>query len=102
MSQQLTFDTDSLRSGSTQLQSAGTDIMSQFQQLVCSAPAWGADDVSGMCQMVYDAIVQVVQESVSGVSESWSDHGAKLENAATVFDQTEADNASAGTSIQDA
>lgn len=100
MSQQLTFDTASLRSGGTQISSAGNDIQAKFESLAGSAPTWGADDISGLCQMVYEAIVDVVRESTGGVAESWSSHSEKLEVAAQVFDQTESDNASAGASIK--
>ncbi|MFW6600489.1 hypothetical protein ACQBAU_00165 [Propionibacteriaceae bacterium Y2011] len=96
---ELKFDTRALRVGADELSTTADDLRSQFADTAASAPAWGEDDVSALCQMAYEAIVQVVTESIEGVGEGWGEHAELLQAAADLYDATEQQNVSLGSTM---
>lgn len=96
---QIRFETGTLRDGSRTLTRAAEDLEAHLQNLVGDEPAWGSDDVSALCQMVYQAVVEVVRESVAGATETWAGHGSRLEIAATLYDSVEESNTAAADAI---
>ncbi|MVA76760.1 hypothetical protein GC722_12105 [Auraticoccus sp. F435] len=96
---EIRFRTGALRDGGRSLQRAGEDLGAQLDSLLASEPAWGEDDVSALCQVVYQSVVEVVRESVTASAEAFADHAAKLQTAAALYDSVEETNASAADSI---
>lgn len=89
MTETIKFVPGTLAKGGSSLGDASGRLQSDFQSLAGDAPPFGEDDISQLCKMVYDAIVQVVQESSGGVGESWKDTGQKLAAADKANTSTE-------------
>lgn len=99
MSDESRIDTASLRRGGEGLGQAVGDLSSQLQTLTGNAPAWGEDDISQLCKMVYDAIVDVITESGGAVGETWQQHSDNLSAAADAYEATEAANTDAASAM---
>lgn len=93
------FDPDALRSGGQAMADAGQDLTAKFESLAGSPPTWGEDDISGLCQMVYDAVIDVVRESTGGVGEEWSGQNDKLDAAAKAYESAEQGNTQASSGM---
>lgn len=86
----ITFDTGAMRAGARAMGDAATGMQSDLDALLGDQPQWGADGISALCQMVYQAIVDVVTDSGGGVNQAWADHDERLRAAARMYDDTEA------------
>lgn len=90
MEQSIRFDTEAMRTGGRAIGDTAGTMQAELDKLVADQPAWGEDGISALCQMVYQAIVDVVTESGEGVRGAWGDHADRLEQAATLYEDTEA------------
>lgn len=98
MSEQLQYNTSQLRSGADGVGSAGEDLQAKFHALKAevgdmSAFGPGHDAVGPIAQMIYEAVLEAVEESITSGSGSYSDFSDKMHTAADIYDQGEQDNA---------
>ncbi|MFX4273201.1 hypothetical protein ACQBAR_00180 [Propionibacteriaceae bacterium Y1685] len=97
--QEIQFEPDALRKGGKALSEAGQDLTAKFEALASSPPAFGEDDISALCKMVYDAIIDVVRESSGGIGDEWTEQNQRLEGAAKAYEATEQANTQASSGM---
>ncbi len=85
------FDTAAMRAGGQAINDSANAMGTELEALLGQEPQWGEDGISALCQMVYQAIVDVATQSGQGVQETWAGQAERLEAAATMYDETEAE-----------
>ncbi|OYO01268.1 hypothetical protein [Enemella evansiae] len=97
MADQLNYNTAQLRAGGKGVSDAGADLEQKFQNLLneCSDMSVfgpGNDTVGPIAQMIYQAVLERVTETVQSSAGSYKDFGEKMNLAADIYDQGEQDN----------
>ncbi|NNG18915.1 hypothetical protein HJ590_04885 [Naumannella sp. ID2617S] len=93
----LRYNTKDLRSGGTGVSGAGDSLEQKFQALLgeCSDMSVfgpGHDTVGPIAQMIYQAVLERVTETVDGSVGAYRDFGDKMHTAADIYDRGEQDN----------
>ncbi len=87
------FEPSALRRAGEGMEEAVSDLVAKTEALmgeVGDVSALGTNDtLGGIASMLYSAVLERVQETVSSVSEEYSSHGQRLLVAAQVYEATE-------------
>lgn len=105
MAEQLNYNTAQLRTGGKGVSDAGDDLQQKFDDLLaeCSDMSVfgpGHDTIGPIAQMIYQAVLERVTETVQSSAGSYRDFGEKMSLAADIYDQGEQDNSEIGRSTQ--
>ncbi len=103
MSQDLTFSSSAWAAGGQGMSEAAQELVSKTQAHIGSVSdlsALGTDDTLGsICQMIYQAVLERVQQTAEAVGQTYDDHGDKLNQAAKLYAEVERGNADASSVI---